>query len=105
MLYRLLTLVALLISSLAAPAAAMTPAMSGGADCEGSALKSSPHSMPADEHQHAAPCCTAIPAAIDPPLSPVRFIRPIAHLPFTPLAKPFALGAGPKAEDPPPRVS
>lgn len=103
MLFRLLTLLALLIAPLAAPAAAMVPA-TVKAQCHDSAMHSAANRMPAGEHQGGAACCTAVPAAaIDPPLPSLGSIEPLGHLPFIEQAKPIALGAGPEAEDPPPR--
>ena len=105
MLFRLLTLLALLIAPLAAPAAAMVPAKAE-AQCHDGAMHSATNRMPAGEHQGGAACCTAVPAAaIDPPLPSLGSIEPLGHLPFVEQATPITLGAGPEAEDPPPRFA
>ena len=68
----LLTLLALLVAPLAAPAAAMP--MTGTAaprvtECTDIAMHMAGHEMPAGDHGQGKACCVAIPPAIDPPLT------------------------------------
>ncbi|MEO7410333.1 MAG: hypothetical protein ABIU10_03300 [Sphingomicrobium sp.] len=108
MLFRLFALLALMLAPLASPAAAMAPMpanSAASAGCDNDAAKSARHQMPAGEHQPNAPCCTAGVVAIDPPLPTLSAVAPPPHMPFMAIAKSFALGAGPEAEDPPPRFA
>lgn len=104
-LFRLLSLVALISAPLVAPAAAMTPAQNPAADCKQMDMGGSKHQMPAGHHRTGEPCCLAVPAAIGPPLTALGVAPPIDHPIFAAAAVPFRLGAGPKAEDPPPRLA
>ena len=102
--FHLLALMALLFAPLAAPAAAMT-AKPTTAECTDMAMEMGGHEMPAGDHGQGEACCIAIPPAIDPPLSALIAIPAIGHLAFVADSAPFRLGAGPKAEDPPPRTA
>ncbi|MEO6581318.1 MAG: hypothetical protein ABIN68_00735 [Sphingomicrobium sp.] len=102
--FRLLTLIALIAAPLAAPAAAMAPAQNPAADCKMD-MGGSQHQMPASHHRTGEPCCVAVPAAIGPSLAALEVAPAIDHPTFAAVAVPFRLGAGPKAEDPPPRLA
>jgi hypothetical protein len=101
-LLQFLSLIALLVAPLAAPAAAMS-AKAVAAECTDMGMEMAGHEMPAGDHGQGEACCIAIPPAIDPPLSALIAAPPIEHLAFVADNAPFHLGAGPKAEDPPPR--
>ncbi len=98
----LLALLALLVAPLAAPASAMAAKLSS-AECTDMAMAMSGHQMPAGDHGQGKACCIAVPPAIDPPQTALDAVAGIEHLAFVPAIAPFLLGAGPKAEDPPPR--
>ncbi len=98
----LLAVVALLVAPLAAPAAAMA-AKPSAAECKDMAMEMSGHDMPAGDHGQGKACCIAVPPAIDPPLTALDAVAAIEHLAFVAGIAPFHLGAGPNAEDPPPR--
>lgn len=100
----LLALVALMVAPLAAPAAAMA-AKPTAAECTDMAMEMAGHDMPADAHGQDEACCIAVPPAIDPPLAALEDHAEIEHLAFIAANQPFHLGAGPKAEDPPPRIA
>jgi len=99
----MLTLVALLAAPLAAPAAAMAAVAQSQVDCDDMEMAASEHQMPAGEHRSGEACCIAVPPAISPPLAALDVAASIDHPAFVVKAEPFRLGAGPKAEDPPPR--
>ena len=99
---RLLTLLALMGAPLAAPAAAMAAAP---VTSECHSLPMADHEMPKGEHGQAAPCCIAVPPAIDPPVAMLGAVDGPEHLAFVAVIEPFRLGAGPHAEDPPPRFA
>ena len=101
---KLLTIVALLMAPLAVPAAAMAAAV-GTVECADMAMSAPDHPMPAGEHEPGKPCCIAVPPAIDPPLTGLQVAVFTDHLAFVAGIEPFRLGAGPKAEDPPPRTA
>ncbi len=101
-LFPLLALIALLFAPLAAPMAAMA-AVTTQADCGDMAMGGGGHEMPAADHNIGAACCIAVPPAIDPPLTTLDAAIALDHLAFIALTEPFRLGAGPRAEDPPPR--
>ena len=103
----LLTLVALLFAPLAAPAAAMEMAKveQGKVECAEMEMAAPAHKMPANEHRNGEACCIAVPPAITPPLAALDADASIDHPSFVVKAEPFRLGAGPKAEDPPPRIA
>ncbi|MCY7281147.1 MAG: hypothetical protein LH610_09690 [Sphingomonas bacterium] len=108
----LLALFALLGAPLAAPATAMTMAMTmtgaarqSAADCADMAMDRSGHEMPTGDHGKGKACCIAVPPAIDPPVVALDTVPGIEHLAFVATNVPFRLGAGPKAEDPPPRIA
>ena len=98
----LLTLVALLFAPLAAPAAAMAPAQQA-AKCQDMGMAAPEHQMPAGKHSSSSPCCLAVPCAIGVLPVSIGGFEPLGHLPFQPLTEAFRLGAGPMADDPPPR--
>lgn len=100
----LLALVALLVAPLAAPAGAMA-AQPSGSECTDTTMAMAGHEMPAGDHGQGQACCIAVPPAIDPPLAALDASIAIEHLAFIALTAPFRLGAGPKAEDPPPRTA
>lgn len=100
-----LSLTALMIAPLAVPAAAMA-AEPTAVECTDLALEASGHEMPAGEdHDHGQACCIAVPPAIDPSLAAFEPPAMINHLAFVAPIQPFQLGAGPKAENPPPRIA
>jgi len=99
----LLALVALLVAPLAAPAAAMAPVGAAAAVCEDMDIGNADHRMPMSDHRGSDKCCVAVPTAIDPALAAIDRIEPPDHLAFVAVISAFRLGAGPKAEDPPPR--
>jgi hypothetical protein len=98
-----LTLVALLLAPLAAPAAAAV--RSARSDCHEMEMGKAHHEVPPAKHHARDSCCLAIPAAIDPPLTALEGTMPLGHLQFAASVTSFALGAGPSFEDPPPRFS
>ena len=98
----LLALVALLIAPLAAPAAAMAPVQSS-VECRDMAMAAPEHQMPAGKHSASDPCCAAVPCAVALLSVATESFDPVDHLPFQPLSDAFQLGAGPAADDPPPR--
>lgn len=100
----LLALIALLIAPLAAPAAAMASSPTT-AECTDMAMDQPGHEMPAGDHGQGKACCIAVPPAIDPPLTALDPAIAVEHLGFVSAIEPFHLGAGPKAEDPPPRTA
>ena len=104
-LFRILTLIALVVAPIAAPAAAMAPAMPVAADCKQMDMGASQHQMPAGHHRAGEPCCIAVPAAISSSLTGLNAAPRIDHPAFIAVTEPFRLGAGPKAEDPPPRTA
>ena len=99
----LLALVALLVAPLAAPAAAMAPVGAAAAVCQDMDRGNADHRMPMSDHRGSDKCCVAVPTAIDPALAAIDRIEPPVHLAFVAAISAFRLGAGPKAEDPPPR--
>jgi hypothetical protein len=99
-----LSLLALLVAPLAAPAAASAP-LRPSAECQMKAMGGSKHAMPRTKHHAGESCCLAIPPAIDPPHVAIEAIMPIGHLPFAGSIASLRLGAGPPFEDPPPRFS
>ena len=101
----LLTLVALLFAPLAAPAAAMAAVAQSQVDCNDMDMAAPEHEMATGEHRSGEACCIAVPPAISPPLAALDAATPIEHLDFVAAIEPFRLGAGPKAEDPPPRIA
>ena len=101
----LLTLVALLLAPLAAPASAMAAVQQTSVDCEKMEMAATKHQMPSGEHRGTDRCCIAVPAAIASSATMIARIVPLVHLPFVALIEPFRLGAGPQSEDPPPRRS
>ena len=98
----LLTLVALLFAPLAAPAAVMGPAQQA-AECQDMDMATPEHQMPAGNHGSSSPCCLAVPCAIGVLPVAIGWFEPLGHLPFQPVSEAFRLGAGPLADDPPPR--
>lgn len=104
-LFRLLTLIALFVAPLAAPADASAPAAPAAADCAEMDMGASFHRMPPNHHGAGESCCVAIPMGIDTPLMAVSLAPPADHRTFIAVAEAFRLGAGPKADDPPPRTS
>ena len=102
--FHLLALVALLIAPLAVPTAAMAAQPSAG-ECTELAIDVAGHDMPAGDHGQGQACCIAVPPAIDPPQAALNSVLSIQHLAFVAMIEPFRLGAGPKAEDPPPRTA
>ena len=98
----LLTLVALLFAPLAAPAAAMAPAQQA-VECQDLDMTTAEHRMPAGNHGSSDPCCLAVPCAIGVLPVAIEWSEPLGHLPFRPQSEAFRLGAGPLADDPPPR--
>ena len=104
LLFRILTLIALMVAPLAAPAAAMAP-VKAATDCTAMDMGAAQHKMPAGHHSMGEPCCIAVPLAIDPPLAAVHVAQMLDHPAFIVVTEPFRLGAGPKAEDPPPRAA
>ncbi len=102
--FQLLTLVALLFAPLAAPAATMA-AVPATIECADMAMGGGGHDMPAADHGIGEACCIAVPPAIDPPLAALDAAVAPDHLAFIALTEPFRLGAGPHAEDPPPRIA
>ena len=101
---QLLTLMAMMFAPLAAPAAAMAPTPVA-AECADMAMAMDGHEMPSTHHGQGEACCIAVPPAIDPPSAEVAAFAPLEHLAFVADDAPFRLGAGPKAEDPPPRTA
>lgn len=101
----LLALVALLSAPLAAPTAAMAMVAQSQVNCDEMAMAAPEHEMPSSEHRPGEACCIAVPAAINPPLAVLDIATSIDHLAFVAGIEPFRLGAGPKAEDPPPRIA
>jgi hypothetical protein len=99
-----LTLLALLLAPLAAPAAAMAPVRST-ADCEKMEMGGAKHSAPMTRHHASESCCVAVPTAIGAPPAALEAITPLGHLPFASSSVVFRLGTGPLSEDPPPRLS
>lgn len=102
--FHLLTLVALLFAPLVAPAAAMAAA-SAPTDCADMSMGEGGHDMPAADHGIGEACCIAVPPAIDPPVVAFDVAAAPDHRAFIALTEPFRLGAGPNAEDPPPRIA
>ena len=100
----LLTLLALLVAPLAAPAAAMSVRPTAG-ECSDMAMKNSGHEMPAGDHGLGQACCIAVPPAVNSQAVEIDAAAAIEHLAFIAAIEPFLLGAGPKAEDPPPRTA
>lgn len=100
----ILALVALLVAPLAAPAAAFAAAPVAS-ECTTKTADGPGHVMPNGDHMAGKACCIAVPPAIDPPLAALEALPDIAHLAFVPVISSFRLGAGPKAEDPPPRAA
>jgi hypothetical protein len=98
--FPLLALIALLMAPLAAPAAAMAPEKPA-AEC--AEMDMSGHQMPDSHHGQDEACCIAVPPAIDPPSAALDAVATIDHLAFVGASQSFLLGAGPNAEDPPPR--
>lgn len=98
----LLTLVALLFAPLAAPAAAIAPAPQA-AECQDMDTAAPDHPMPAGKHSGGSPCCLAISCAIGVLPVAIGGFEPVGHLAFQSLSEAFRLGAGPVADDPPPR--
>ena len=100
----LLTVLGLLVAPLAAPAAAMamTP-VSQSVECQEMDMAAPEHQMPAGKHSASDPCCLAVPCAVAVLSAATESFDPVAHLPFQPLSDAFQLGAGPAADDPPPR--
>lgn len=99
--FHLLTLIALLIAPLAAPATATAGSMT--AHCPEMNVAEADHGMPAADHEMGEACCIAVPPAINAPLNALDGAASIGHLAFVAEIEPFPLGAGPNAEDPPPR--
>lgn len=97
-----LTLIALLFAPLAVPSAAMA-SMPSGVECGDMDMASPEHQMPAGKHVSGDPCCIAVTAAIAVLPGSFGLIEPVGHESFQPLAEAFQLGAGPLADDPPPR--
>ncbi len=95
-----LALLSLLVAPLAAPAVAMT-VLPVATDC----AEMSGHEMPASDHAAGKQCCIAVPPAIDPPVALIDTVTAPELLAFVALNEPFPLGAGPNAEDPPPRIA
>ena len=102
LLFRILTLIALMVAPLAAPATAMAP-VNAAADCKAMDMGAAQHSMPAGHHSMGEPCCIAVPLAIDSPFVAIAVAPLVDHPAFVAVAEAFRLGAGPSAEDPPPR--
>ena len=98
----LLALVALLIAPLAAPAAAMAP-VQPSVECQDMAMAAPEHQIPAGKHSASDPCCLAVPCAVAVLSAATESFDPVDHLPFQSLSQAFRLGAGPAADDPPPR--
>ena len=100
----LLTLVALLFAPLVAPAAAaaMAPAQQA-AECQDMDMAAPEHQMPAGKHGSSDKCCLAVHCAIAVLPTAIGGLEPLGHLSFESLAEAFRLGAGPLADDPPPR--
>lgn len=104
LLLNVLALVALLVAPLAAPAAAFAAAPVKS-ECTTMTDDAAGHVMPDGDHMAGKACCIAVPPAIDPPLAALDALPDIAHLAFVAASSSFHLGAGPKAEDPPPRTA
>ena len=104
-LLRLLTLVALLVAPLAAPAEAIVPVPVTTADCAKMEMDASSHRMPVDHHRTGEACCSVVPVGIGSPLIGVSFVPPLDHPMFIAVAEAFRLGAGPMTDDPPPRTA
>lgn len=102
LLFRILTLIALMVAPLAAPAAAMVP-VKAATDCTAMDMGAAQHKMPAGHHSMGEPCCIAVPLAIDSPLVAIAVAPMVDHPAFVAKTEAFQLGAGPSAEDPPPR--
>ena len=98
----LLTLLALLVAPLAAPAAAMTPVPTS-AECQDMPMAAPEHQMPAGKHSASDPCCLAVPCAIAVLSVAPESFDPVDHLSFQSLSQAFRLGAEPAVDDPPPR--
>lgn len=103
--FHVLTLVALLFAPLAAPAAALTAVAQGDVKCVDMEMAAPDHQMPAGDHRSGEACCIAVPPAITPPLAALDVAASIDLLAFIAMTEPFRLGAGPMAEDPPPRIA
>ncbi|MEO8142135.1 MAG: hypothetical protein ABI617_05710 [Sphingomicrobium sp.] len=99
-----LALVAMMFAPLAAPAAALA-ATPMATECAGMTMDMTGHDMPVSHHGAGEACCIAVPPAIDPPTIALHPSIMAEHLAFVVLIEPFRLGAGPKAEDPPPRAA
>lgn len=99
-----LSLLALLVAPLAAPAAAATVEQVAG-ECTDMAMEMAGHEIPIGDHGQGKACCIAVPPAVDPPLTALDSVTALEHLAFVAAIEPFRLGAGPKAEDPPPRIA
>lgn len=99
----LLALIALLVAPLAAPAAAMTwrPA---AAECSDMTIDKG-HATPAGDHGQGKACCIAVPPAVNLQIVALDASAAIEHLALVAAIMPFRLGAGPEAEDPPPRIA
>lgn len=102
--FHVLALVALLVAPLAAPAAAFAFAPVSP-ECTTMTDDGLGHVMPDGNHMAGKACCIAVPPAIDPPLAAIDGLPEIVHLAFVSVISSFRLGAGPKAEDPPPRIA
>lgn len=102
LLFRILTLIALMVAPIAAPAAAMAP-VKAATDCTAMDMGAAQHKMPVAHHPMGEPCCIAVPLAIDSPLVAIAVDRLADHPTFVAKTEAFQLGAGPSAEDPPPR--
>ena len=101
----LLTLIALLVAPVAAPVAAMASVQPTTTGCQHMDMGAPGHAMPAGHHRQGEACCVAVPPAIDPPVVAMDIAPAIDHPIFVAAIQVFRLGAGPKAEDPPPRVA
>ena len=101
-LLRILTLIALMVAPLAAPAAAMAPPKAA-TDCKVMDMGAAQHSMPAGHHRAGEACCIAVPLAIDSALVAIAVARLADHPTFVAKTEAFQLGAGLSTEDPPPR--
>lgn len=104
-LFRLLTLIALFAAPLAGPAMATATVPAVQADCATMETSAPQHPMPADHHRAGESCCIAVPAGIDPALHSLTLAAPVDHSTFIAGAEAFVLGAGPMADDPPPRTA
>ena len=104
-LFRFLTLISLMVAPLAAPAAAKIPAVASAADCEKMDMSASDHRTPVGHHDADERCCVAVPAAINVVPPALSFTPPLDHPALIAVVEAFFLGAGPKADDPPPRTA